>query len=271
MALSRDAARPLVMGIVNVTPDSFFAAARTEATHEAIARGRELFALGCDVVEVGGESTRPGAIDVGVDEELVRVLPVVEALASRGRVSIDTRKAEVARAAVRAGASIVNDVSGSLPEVAGQMRVGYVAMHSRGTPQTMQIDPHYDDVLHEVGAALEQLAARARAAGVTDLWLDPGIGFGKTLEHNLTLVAHSADLVAVAQRHHAGVLMGTSRKRFLGLLGPVRLDVDERLEGSIATAAWCLLSGVAMIRAHDAAATLQLRDLFARPVEEVVA
>ncbi len=150
------------MGIVNVTPDSFFAAARTAAEDQAIARGNELFAWGCDIVDVGGESTRPGAHDVPLREELQRVLPVVSALASRGPVSIDTRKPEVARAAVSAGAVVINDVSGALIEVAGELGVGYVAMHSHGTPQTMQIDPHYDDVLGEVLGALEAMARRAR-------------------------------------------------------------------------------------------------------------
>lgn len=257
------------MGIVNVTPDSFYSAARTQTTDQAIARGRDLLEMGCDIVDVGGESTRPGAEDVPVVEELARVLPVVQALSSWGRVSVDTRKALVAREAVSAGARVLNDVSGSLVEVAGELGVGYVAMHSRGTPRTMQIDPHYDDVVRDVATALEVLAVRARDAGVTDLWLDPGIGFGKTVEHNLALVAHCGEFVSLAARHGAGVLMGTSRKGFLGRMGTEDLDVGERLEGSIATAAWSLLSGVAMIRVHDVAAALQLRDLFARPLAEV--
>ena len=269
MALSPFSSSPSVMGIVNVTPDSFFAAARTQARDAALDRGAALFAMGCDVVDVGGESTRPGAVEVGVDEELARVLPVVEGLASLGPVSIDTRKEAVARAAVAAGARVLNDVSGALVEVAGDLGVGYVAMHSRGTPATMQIDPHYDDVLAEVLAELEVLAQRARSAGVAQLWLDPGIGFAKTLEHNLTLLAHVDDLVALARRYDAGVLVGTSRKRFLGLLGPEALDVDQRLEGSLATEAWAVMSGATMIRVHDAPVALHLRDLFARPLQEV--
>ena len=262
-------ASPAVMGIVNVTPDSFFAAARTEAREAALARGAELFALGCDIVDVGGESTRPGAQDVALDEELSRVVAVVEGLSILGPVSIDTRKAEVARRAVAAGASVINDVSGQLVEVAGELGVGYVAMHSRGTPATMQIDPHYDDVVAEVLAELEVLARRARDAGVAPLWLDPGIGFAKTLEHNLALLAHLDRLVDLARRYDAGVLVGTSRKRFLGLLGPEPLDVDERLEASLATEAWALASGVAMNRVHDAPAALALRELLSRPLEEV--
>ena len=269
MALNLDLTGPSVMGIVNVTPDSFFAAARTQARDAAIARGVALFEMGCDIVDVGGESTRPGALDVPHDEELARVLEVVRALAPYGPVSIDTRKPEVARAAVGVGAVVVNDVSGALIDVAGELAVGYVAMHSRGTPRTMQLDPHYDDVVTEVLDALDAMAAHARAAGVTRLWLDPGIGFGKASAHNLALVAHCGDFVELARRHGAGVLIGTSRKRFLATLGPAVLEVDERLEGSIATEAWALVSGAAMIRVHDAAAALQLRDLLSRPLEEV--
>jgi len=269
VALSHDPVGPSVMGIVNVTPDSFFAATRTQARDQAIQRGIELFDMGCDIVDVGGESTRPGASDVPVVEELDRVISVVEVLALHGPVSIDTRKPEVARAAVAAGAVVVNDVSGSLIDVAGELSVGYVAMHSQGTPATMQLGPHYDDVVGEVHDALADMAKRARAAGVAQLWLDPGIGFGKTLEHNLALVAHCDDLVDLARRYDAGVLIGTSRKRFLGALGPHTLEVDDRLEGSIATEAWSLMSGVAMIRVHDASAALQLRELVSRPLTEV--
>jgi len=269
VALSHDDIGPSVMGIVNVTPDSFFAATRTQVREAAVARGLELFAHGCDIVDVGGESTRPGAQEVALDEELARVLDVVATLAVHGPVSIDTRKPEVAAAAVAAGAVVVNDVSGTLIEVAGELGVGYVAMHSQGTPATMQVAPHYDDVLGEVLATLADMATRARAAGVAQLWLDPGIGFGKSVEHNLALVAHCSDLVALARHYDAGVLIGTSRKRFLGALGPETLDVDERLEGSIATEAWALLSGVAMIRVHDVPAAVQLRDVLARPLSEV--
>jgi dihydropteroate synthase len=135
----------------------------------------------------------------------------------------------------------------------------------------MQLSPRYDDVVGEVLSELEQMARHASDAGVTKLWLDPGIGFGKTLEHNLALIAHCDDFVELANRYDAGVLIGTSRKRFLGLLGPEVLDVDDRLEGSIATEAWAMLEGVAMIRVHDAPVALQLRELITRPVAEVVA
>ncbi len=259
------------MGVVNVTPDSFYPASRTAATGEAIARGRALFDLGCDVVDVGGESTRPGATPVAPNEEASRVVLVVEALARVGTVSIDTQKESVARSAMEAGATVLNDVSGGLVELAGELGVGYVAMHRRGDSMVMQDHPYYDDVVSEVEEYLRGLAVRARAAGVERLWIDPGIGFGKTVEHNLALLAHVGRLVALAAEFDAGVLIGTSRKRFLEHLGAARLDVDQRLEGSVASEAWVLVQGVSMVRVHDAAAAVQLRELLIRPVEEVVA
>ncbi len=258
------------MGIVNVTPDSFFPDSRTLAHDAAIARGRELFDAGCDIVDVGGESTRPGAAHVSEDEESARVLPVIEALAALGPVSIDTQKESVARMAIASGASVVNDVSSTLVEVAGELGVGYVAMHRRGRAPDMQDDPRYEDVVVEIVTYLRDVATRARAAGVSPLWLDPGIGFGKTTQHNVALLAHVDHFVALAYEFGAGVLIGTSRKRFLGELGG-GLDVDQRLEGSIATEAWVLLQGVSMVRVHDAAVAVQLRELLTRPVEEVVA
>jgi dihydropteroate synthase len=257
------------MGVINVTPDSFFEAVRTQDHDAAIARGRELFAAGCDIVDIGGESTRPGASDVPLEEELRRVVPVIEALRSYGPLSIDTRKAEVAAAAQLAGVEILNDVSGMLPEVAGALGMGYVAMHTQGTPDVMQIDPHYEDVVAEVFATLEDLANRAVLAGVTRLWLDPGIGFGKRAQDNWTLLANCDRLVDLARSFGAGVLIGTSRKRFLGSAGPVELAVDQRFEGSLATAAWALSQGASIVRVHDVVSCLQLRELFVRSVEEV--
>ena len=265
MALS-----PSVMGIVNVTPDSFYPDSRTLARDEAVARGRDLFDAGCDIVDVGGESTRPGAAHVSDDEERARVLDVVAELARYGPVSIDTQKETVARAAIAAGATVLNDVSSTLVEVAGELGVGYVGMHRRGGAADMQDDPHYDDVVAEIVAYLRDVASRASSAGVSPLWLDPGIGFGKTTQHNIALLAHVDQFVALANEFGAGVLIGTSRKRFLGELSG-GLDVDQRLEGSIATEAWALLQGVSMVRVHDAAAAVQLRELLTRPVEEVVA
>jgi len=257
------------MGIVNVTPDSFFPASRTAVTDDAVARGRAHFLAGADVVDVGGESTRPGATPVSGDEELARVVPVVRLLALEGPVSIDTQKETVARAAVDAGASVINDVSSTLALVAGELGVGYVAMHRRGDALTMQNSPHYDDVVQEVAAYLRAVASSARAAGVTRLWLDPGIGFGKTVDHNLALLAHCDHFVELAREFEAGVVIGTSRKRFLEQLGTRALNVDQRLEGSLATAAWAMVQGVTMVRAHDVVETVQLRDLLTRPFESV--
>jgi dihydropteroate synthase len=266
MALS-----PSVMGIVNVTPDSFFPDSRTLATADAVARGRAHFDAGCDVVDVGGESTRPGATPVAADEEIARVVPVIAALSAYGAVSVDTQKESVARASIGAGASVLNDVSSTLVDLAGELGVGYVAMHRRGDSTVMQMNPTYDDVVGEIAEFLSSMAKRAKIAGVTRLWLDPGIGFGKTTEHNIALLAHVSHFVEIANGYDAGVLIGTSRKRFLGDFGGESLDVDRRLEGSIATEAWALLQGVSMVRVHDAAAAVQLRELLVRPVEEVVA
>ncbi len=259
------------MGIVNVTPDSFFADARTEDIDQAIERGAHLFSLGADIVDVGGESTRPGAHEITVEEELRRVGPVIRALAPLGRVSVDTQKPEVAELALSSGATVLNDVSASLYAVAGAHGAGYVGMHRLAPSATMQDNPRYSDVVAEVHDFLERIAERAQRAGVTELWLDAGIGFGKTVEHNLALLRATSDLVERAERRHAGVLIGTSRKRFLGALAPTPLEVGDRYEGSIATEAFALASGAAMVRVHDVEAAVMLRELIARPLGEVAA
>jgi dihydropteroate synthase len=269
VALRRVALSPAVMGVVNVTPDSFFPASRTRAVEDAVERGLEHFRHGAEVVDVGGESTRPGATPVDEAEELLRVVSVVRLLATHGPVSIDTQKARVAREAVAAGASVINDVSSTLYEVAGELGVGYVAMHRQGESRVMQDNPNYGDVVAEVSDFLADVAQRARAAGVRELWLDPGIGFGKTTEHNLALLARCDDLVALATTFGAGVLIGTSRKRFLGQLGPTPLEVEERFEGSLASAAWSMVQGVSMVRVHDVNETVQLRELLSSPLEPV--
>jgi dihydropteroate synthase len=249
------------MGVLNVTPDSFSDGGEWLEKERAIMRGHEMIAEGADVVDVGGESTRPGAAAVALEEELRRVVPVVEALADEVRVSVDTTKEAVADAAVRVGATLVNDVSATLWPVAAAHGVGWVAMHRKGTPQTMQDDPRYDDVVAEVAALLAECADRATAAGVAEVWLDPGIGFGKTLGHNLSLLADLDALVALGHP----VVVGTSRKSFLGALDR-RSDgtpapVGERLPGSIATATWAMLQGAAMVRVHDVAPTVQAATL----------
>ena len=240
------------MGVLNVTPDSFSDGGRYLDPELAVAHGLALVAEGADVVDVGGESTRPGAGPVDEAEERRRVVPVIEALAPSVRVSVDTRSAAVAEAAVAAGATLVNDVSASLWPVAAEVGAGWVAMHMRGEPVTMQEAPRYDDVVAEVGAFLQERAAQARAAGVEEVWVDPGIGFGKTLEHNLALLRSLDRLVAGG----VPVVVGASRKGSLGQLTG-GAPVDDRLEASVATAVWAVEQGAAMVRVHDVAATVR--------------
>ena len=257
--------RALVMGILNVTPDSFSDGGRWFDPGRAVARGLELADEGADIVDVGGESTRPGAVEVPVEEELRRVVPVVEGLSGHVRVSVDTTKEAVAEAAVGAGATLVNDVSATLWPVAARCGVGWVAMHRRGTPATMQDDPRYDDVVADVRALLADRAQQAAAAGVREIWIDPGIGFGKTVGHNLALLAGLDSFVATGYP----VLVGTSRKAFLGVLGAgpdgVAVPADERLPASLATATYALRQGAGMVRVHDVAATVQAAFLVGRP------
>jgi dihydropteroate synthase len=262
--------RPLVMGIVNVTPDSFSDGGRYLRTADAVARGAQLADEGADVVDVGGESTRPGAVPVDEDVELARVLPVVEALGDRVAVSVDTTKPAVARAAVEAGATLVNDVSGRLWPLAAQLGVGWVSMHRRGTPATMQGLTDYGDVVAEVRGHVVAAATEALRAGVPEVWLDPGIGFAKTAEQNLELLAAVPGLVAAASAlgPKVKVLVGTSRKGFLGRLGAdgaAPLPADDRLEASLATAVWCMAAGAGMVRVHDVAATVQAATLVGAP------
>ena len=263
------------MGVLNVTPDSFSDGGLYATRDAAVARGLEMLQAGADVIDVGGESSRPGAEPVSVDVELARVLPVVEALADaarsagRGvRVSVDTVKPEVAAAAVEAGANLLNDISASLWEVDADAGAGWVAMHMQGRPRTMQENPEYEDVAGEVHAFVLERARRALAAGVGEVWVDPGIGFGKTPAHNLSLLRHLGALVeAAAGAGCAGGMVGTSRKRFLGVLAAgVAPDepaaVTDRLEGSLATAAAALVAGVGMVRVHDVSATVEMTRLY---------
>jgi dihydropteroate synthase len=250
------------MGVLKVTPDSFSDGGLFLDPAVAIAHGREMIAEGADVVDVGGESSRPGAAPVAVEVEVARVLPVIEVLASETRISIDTTKPEVARAAVAAGATLINDISASLHEVAAETGAGWVAMHMQGTPGTMQVAPRYRDVVADVVAYLAERVAVGRAAGIDEIWIDPGIGIGKTDEHNLALLRRLDRFVELG----APVVVGTSRKGFLGrLLGAsdagslgaavAPAPVDDRLEGSLATATWALASGAGMVRVHDVRAT----------------
>lgn len=251
------------MGVLNVTPDSFSDGGRFADPVAAVAHASALIAAGADVIDVGGESTRPGAAPVPATEELARVIPVIEALVGRVRLSIDTTKPEVAARALDAGATIINDVSGApeLAALAAERQVAWVCMHMRGTPRTMQDDPHYDDVVREVSDWLVERGSAARASGVPEVWIDPGIGFGKTVAHNLSLLAHFDVLVASG----FPVAVGTSRKSFLGRLlataenAASPLPTDDRLEGSVASATWAMAAGASMVRVHDVAATVAAR------------
>ncbi len=252
-----------VMGVLNVTPDSFSDGGAWIAVDDALDHGRAMLADGAAVIDVGGESTRPGATPISVEEELERVIPVIEGLvspvtAAGARISIDTRRVVVADAAVAAGATIVNDISASLHDVAAHHGVGWIAMHMRGEPATMQDDPRYDDVVGEVLDALVAAAERGRSAGVGEIWIDPGIGFGKTHAHNWSLLAALDRFVATG----FPVAVGTSRKGFLGAVigasdgadGPT--PPDDRLEGTMTTAVWAATMGAAMIRVHDVRAAV---------------
>jgi len=251
---------PLLMGVVNVTPDSFSDGGLYLDADAAVEHGELLAGEGADILDVGGESTRPGAAPVSEEEELRRVVPVVERLAGVGpRVSIDTTKVVVARAALEAGADIVNDVSAFRfdPELAGlvaEAGVDCCLMHMLGEPRTMQENPRYGDVVAEVKAFLEERLAFAAGEGVPEerVWLDPGIGFGKTAEHNLELLRRLDEIVAIGRP----VVVGTSRKSFLGKLTGGRPE-GERLPGTIATNVVALERGASVFRVHDVA---QVRD-----------
>lgn len=250
-----DLDRPAIMGIVNVTPDSFSDGGQFTSSTEAIAHARRLLADGADIVDVGGESTRPGAEPVDVESEIARVIPVIQALVSDGAiVSIDTSKAAVAEAATSAGAEIINDVTGfrdlGMQEVAVASRAGVVIMHMAGTPRTMQDDPTYDDVTEEVGAYLVDQASQleARGLGRERICIDPGIGFGKTVTHNLQLLADTPTLSSLGYP----LMVGASRKRFLGtLLGIAEPDLRDEATSVLSGLVGFL--GADVIRVHDVA------------------
>ena len=245
------------MGVVNVTPDSFSDGGRFFDAKIAVAHARQLAEEGADILDLGGESTRPGAAPVSVGEELDRVLPVLEKISDLC-VSVDTRRPEVMRAALSAGASMINDVDalaapGALEAVA-QSKCAVCLMHKKGEPATMQRDPHYDDVVREVGAYLRQRVEAATAAGIAveRIVVDPGFGFGKTAQHNLTLLRHLRELSELP------ILAGLSRKSTLGKL--TGRPVEERLAGSLAMALLALQSGATILRVHDVKET---RDVIA--------
>jgi dihydropteroate synthase len=260
-----DLGRPAVMGILNVTPDSFSDGGRFVDAAAAVTAGQRLAAEGAAIVDVGGESTRPGSLPVDEAEELRRVIPVIERLAERLAVpvSVDTRKPGVMRRAIEAGASMVNDVGalrapGSLEAVAGS-GVAVCLMHMRGEPGTMQDAPHYDDVVAEVRAFLAARVAACEAAGIAraQLAVDPGFGFGKTLGHNLALLAGLPALAADG----LPVLVGLSRKRMVGAL--TGRGADDRLAGSLAAAVVAVERGARIIRAHDVGETVDALEIVA--------
>jgi dihydropteroate synthase len=242
------------MGVLNVTPDSFYDGGVYFDPARAVGRGLELAAEGADIIDVGGESTRPGSEPIPADEELRRILPVVEALRKETKVliSVDTTKSEVAQTALAKGADIINDISagrfdGRMLDVAARSGAGLILMHMKGTPRTMQLSPHYGDVLAEVKAFLRERIEAAVAAGVKreSLIIDPGIGFGKRLEHNLVLLRNIPSLTELGRP----VLVGISRKSFIGHI--LNLEARERLEGTVAAAVLSVAGGASFLRVHD--------------------
>ena len=246
--------RTLVMGILNVTPDSFSDGGLYRDTEAAIEHGVRMAADGADVIDVGGESSRPGAEPVPLEEELSRVIPVIRALAERveAPISIDTYKPEVARAALDAGASVINDITGladpDIRALAAERKVPAVIMHMKGTPRTMQENPVYEDLISDIMQFLRERAGEAVAAGLPEEFLivDPGIGFGKTVEHNLEIIRKLGDFKSLG----LPILIGTSRKAFIGkVLGG--LSPTERLEGTAAAVALSIANGANIVRVHD--------------------
>jgi dihydropteroate synthase len=244
--------RTHIMGILNVTPDSFSDGGSYSSPDDAVRQAARFQEEGADVLDIGGESSRPGADPVTVEEELRRVVPVIQRVRKELTIpiSVDTMKSDVARAAVDAGATIVNDISAGVADPAmipyvARAGVSYVAMHMKGTPRSMQEEPTYTDVTLEVTQFLIERALTARREGVTQVMIDPGLGFGKTVEHNLRLIRELPVLVGTGYP----VLVGPSRKSFIGQV--LRLPVEERLEGTAAAVAACIFAGAHIVRVHD--------------------
>lgn len=251
--------QPRIMGIVNNTPDSFSKDGLGGDTAKAVERGEAMFADGADIVDVGGESTRPGAEPVPADVELRRVVPVIEALSERhaGRISVDTMKPKVAEAALFAGAAVVNDVSGlreqKMIEVVAEHDASVIIMHMLGEPRTMQLRPRYRDVIADIKKYLADRIAAAERAGVSPrkIMVDPGIGFGKTVDHNLEILARIGELKTLGKP----IVIGVSRKAFIGTV--TGRPVEDRLEGSIAAAILAVLNGADIVRVHDVGPTVR--------------
>ena len=249
-----------VMGILNVTPDSFSDAGCYLDVERAVAHAELMAAEGATLIDIGGESSRPGALPVSVDEELARILPVIRAIVGTVDVllSVDTYKTEVARCALEAGAHLINDITAlrgdtGMAAVVAEMDAGLILMHMKGTPRTMQRSPQYNDVVSEICASLQKSIQIAEAQGVAAdrIIIDPGIGFGKTMEHNLEILKRLEEF----QGLHKPLLIGTSRKSFIGnILG---LPVTERVEGTTATVCWAIAHGIDIVRVHDVKANVR--------------
>jgi len=262
--------RTIVMGIINVTPDSFSGDALGDDVEAAVAQARRMKAEGADMLDIGGQSTRPGSDPVPVEEEMRRVLPVIERLVAPDGVplplSVDTNRASVAEAALQAGAHMINDITGlrddpAMADVVAKHNAGLILMHIQGTPRTMQQNPHYDDLLGEVKQYLQEGIDKAVAAGVSKerIWIDPGIGFGKTLAHNLELLRRLAELKSLG----CPILVGTSRKSFIGRIlaearGGELPPPSERVVGTGATLAVSVANGADIVRVHDVAHAVEV-------------
>lgn len=244
-----------IMGVLNVTPDSFFDGGKYINTEKAVVHGLNLIEQGADILDIGGESTRPGALPVGTDEELKRVIPVIEEISKRAKIpiSIDTYKAKVAEEAINAGASIINDISGlnfdpQMPYVAAKYKTPVIIMHIKGTPQDMQKNPHYDALIPEIIEYLRAAIIKAKETGVEEdkIIIDPGIGFGKLPEHNLEIIKNLKEFNLLSKP----ILIGVSRKSFIGKI----LDdapPERRLEGTAAAVAVSIINGANIVRVHD--------------------
>ena len=255
-----------IMGILNVTPDSFSDGGLYMRPTEAVDRALEMVAEGADVIDVGGQSSRPGSTPITEEDELSRVVPVVERLRSEwnGPISIDTTRAAVAEKAIEAGASIVNDISAfsadpRIADVTARAGAACILMHMQGTPDTMQNDPRYSDLIGEIASYLSEAVARAGRAGVPEdrIVIDPGLGFGKTTEHNLAILRHLPELAVLGKP----ILVGPSRKSFIGNV--LDLPTDDRLEGTLATLAYAVAQGARVLRVHDVAPAVRTAKMIA--------
>jgi dihydropteroate synthase len=240
-----------IMGILNITPDSFSDGGLFEDVDAAVTHGKKMVSDGADFIDVGGESSRPGAVTLSDEEELARILPVVVRLINEVSVpiSIDTYKPQVAAACLKAGAHCINDITGlinpQMRKVVAQYDVPVIVMHMKGTPKTMQLNPIYQDVLGEIKQFFQDRIAAAHASGIKQIIIDPGIGFGKTVEHNLQILNH----LSTFQTLDCPILVGPSRKSFLGTI--TGLSVTERLEGTVAAVSVAIINGAHIIRVHD--------------------